>query len=195
MIESIQATAQFGIDHGLDEAVSLGPAESGIGRGHLDEQPALGIEEAQDLIRHGVRQHTIHQSDRLEGAQRLVVEADPPGVVDQGVALLHHQSANTLQAKDVRQGQSGGPGPDDDDVDVVVGRHRRTRFGARVLIAPPTGSPDAAGRTSWGPRTAASARNPPSPRTGRRGSSRRCGDPRRHRRSDRRWSTPPGWAR
>ena len=86
VLEPLQAAEQFGVDHRLDEAVALGPPESGVGRRHLGEQAALGIEEPQDLVRHGVRQHAVDQADRLEGTQRLVVKADATRIVDQGHA-------------------------------------------------------------------------------------------------------------
>ena len=76
MIEAVQAAKQFGVDHRLNEAVALGPAETGVGRRHFGEQSALGVEEPQNLVGHGVRQDVVDQADRLEGAQRLVVEPD-----------------------------------------------------------------------------------------------------------------------
>src|SRR5690606_6904077 len=56
-----------------------------------------------------------------------VVEADAARIVDQGVALLHDQRPDTLQAKDVRQGQARRPGADDDDVDLLAHRVRPSR--------------------------------------------------------------------
>ena len=105
----------------LNEAVALGPAETRIGRGHFGEQPALGVEEPQDLVGHGVRQNAVDETDRLEGANRLVVEPDAARVIDQRGPLVDHQRVNALQAKDVRQGESDWAGPDDDDVHGVCG--------------------------------------------------------------------------
>ena len=96
MVEAFQAAEQLGIDHRLDETVALGPAESRIRRGHFGEQPALAVEEPQDLVWHGVRQHPVDQTDRLEGAQSLVVEADTARIVDEGVALLDDQGPDSL---------------------------------------------------------------------------------------------------
>ncbi len=90
-VESLQAAQQLGIDQRLDEAVALGPAETCIGRRHFGKDPALGVDEAQDLVGHRVRQDLVDQADRLEGAQRLVVEADPAGVVDQAFRVLRRR--------------------------------------------------------------------------------------------------------
>src|SRR5688572_32579542 len=45
-VESVQPAEQFGVDHRLHEPVAFGPAESRVGRGHLDEQVPLRVEEA-----------------------------------------------------------------------------------------------------------------------------------------------------
>jgi hypothetical protein len=119
VVESVQPDQQFGVDHRLDEAVALGPTETRIRWRHFGKQLALGIEEPQDLIGHGVRQDAVDQTDRLKCANRLVVEPDAARVVDKGVALLDHQRANALQAKDVRERQPDGAGPDDDDIDLA----------------------------------------------------------------------------
>ena len=50
VVESVQPDQQFGVDHRLNEPVALGPAETRIGRGHFGQQPALGIDEPQDLV-------------------------------------------------------------------------------------------------------------------------------------------------
>ncbi len=100
--ESFQTAQQFGVDQRLDEAVALRPAETRVRGRHFGENPALGVEEPQNLIWHGVRQDAVDQTDRLEGAQRLVVQSDPTRVVDQRGALLDHQRANALLAKDIR---------------------------------------------------------------------------------------------
>ena len=96
---------QFGVHQWLDEAVALGPAETRVRWRHFGKHPALGVEEPQNLIWHGVRQDAVDQTDRLEGAQRLVVESDPTRVVDQRGAILDYQRANTLLTKDIRQSQ------------------------------------------------------------------------------------------
>ena len=116
VVEAVEAAVQFGVDHRLDESVALGPAETCVGRRHLGEQPPLAVEEPQNLVRHGMRQDAVDQPDGLEGAQRLVVEPDTTGIVDEGVALIDDHGPDTLQSKDVGQGQAGRPGPDDDDV-------------------------------------------------------------------------------
>ena len=113
VLESLQTAQQFGVDQRLHEAIALGPAETRIGRGHFGKYPALGVEETQNLVGYGVRQDPVDQTDRLEGAQRLVVQSDPARVVDERVPLLDHQRANTLQAKDVGYGQSDRAGADD----------------------------------------------------------------------------------
>ena len=128
MLEALQTTQQLGVDQRLDEAVALGPAETRVGRRHFGEYPALGVDESQDLVGHGVRQNAVDQADRLERAQRLVVEPDAAGIVDQRVAFFDHQSADTLQAKDIGQGQTDRPRADDDNVDVHILAHR---FGHR----------------------------------------------------------------
>ncbi len=127
VLESVQAAQQFGIDQRLDEAVAFRPAETCVGRRHFGEYPALGVDESQNLVGHGVRQNMVDQADRLEGAQRLVIEPDPAGIVDQRVALFDHQSADTLQAKDIGQCQTDRSRADDDNVDVhlLVPLHRQ----------------------------------------------------------------------
>ena len=57
----------------------------------------------------------VDQADRLERAQRLVVEPDTTRVVDKAWPLIDDEGANTLQTKDVRQRQTDGTGTDDDD--------------------------------------------------------------------------------
>jgi len=37
ILEAIEACVQFGVHHGLDEAVALGPSEAGVRRRHLRE--------------------------------------------------------------------------------------------------------------------------------------------------------------
>ena len=118
MPEAVQTLEQFGIDEGLNEAVALGPAEPRVRWRHLREQASSAVEEPQDLIRHGVRQHRLDQADALEGAQCLVIEPHPAGIVDQRVAFLGHQGANPLQPKHIGQGQPNRSGADHDDVDV-----------------------------------------------------------------------------
>ena len=71
----------------------------------------MRVEEAQDLVGHRVRQDLFDQADRLEGAQRLVVESDAARIVDEAVPLVDHEGANTLQAKDVGQRQPDGAAP------------------------------------------------------------------------------------
>jgi hypothetical protein len=127
VVEALEPAEQFGVDHRLNEPVALGPAESGVGRRHFGEQSTLGVEEPQDLVRHGVRQDTVDQADRLESPQRLVVQTDTAWIVDEGVTLLHDEGPNALQAKDVRQCQAGGPGPDDDDIRFDAHRYRPIR--------------------------------------------------------------------
>ena len=119
VVEAVQPAEQFGVDHRLDEAVALGPAETRVGRCHFGEQPALGVEEPQDLVRHGVRQDAVDQPDGLEGAQCLVVQSDTAGIVDEGVALFDDDCPDSLQPKDVRQRETGRAGPDDDDVHLL----------------------------------------------------------------------------
>ena len=138
-VESVQPAKQFGVDQGLHEAVALGPAEPRVGRRHLDEQPPVGVEEPQDLVGHGVRQDGVDQSDRLERAQRFVVESDTARIVDQGVALLDDQGLNTLQTKHIGQGQADRSGTDDQDVGM-----RLVPASSRSLSAP-TGSRGAGG--------------------------------------------------
>ena len=118
---------QFGVHHGLDEAIALGPSEARVRRRHLGEQFPLRVEEPQNLVGHGVRQDLVDQSDRLERAQRLIVQADAAGVVDEAVPLVDHQSANALQAKDVGQGEPHRACPDDDDVHCLSHGQRPSR--------------------------------------------------------------------
>ena len=113
VFESVQTSEQFGVDERLHEAVALRPAETCIGRGHFGKHPALGVDETQNLVGHGVRQDTVDQAYRLEGAQRLVVQSHPTRVVDECVSFLDHQCADTLQAKDIGQRQSDRAGTDD----------------------------------------------------------------------------------
>ncbi len=127
VVESLKSDKQFGIDHRLDEAVALRPPEARIGGCHLGEQFPLRVEEPQDLVGHRVRQNLVHQSDALEGAQRLVVQADAAGIVDEVVSLVDHQRPDTLQAKDVRQGESHGARPDDDDIEFLSHGQRPSR--------------------------------------------------------------------
>jgi hypothetical protein len=67
MVETVKPTVQFGVDHRLDESVALGPAETRVRRRHFGEQTSFCVEEAQDLVRHGVRQDTVDQANGLEG--------------------------------------------------------------------------------------------------------------------------------
>lgn len=90
VVETLETGEELGVDHRLHETIALGPPELGVRWRHLGEQPAFGVEESQNLIGHCMRQDAVDQADRLEGAQRLVVEADTAGVVDEGVALLDH---------------------------------------------------------------------------------------------------------
>ena len=133
VVESVQAGKQFGVDHGLDEAIALGPSEAGVRGCHLGEQPSPRVEEPQDLVGHRMRQDLVNQADPLERAQGLVVQADPAGVVDEAVSLVGHQRADTLQAKDVGQGETHRARPDDDDIHVFS------------HVSAPAGSPDGAG--------------------------------------------------
>ncbi len=119
--EPVQSGQQFGVDERLHESVSLRPAETRVGRGHFGEHPAFGVHEPQDLVGHGVRQHPLDKPDRLEGAQRLVVQAHPARVVDQGVPLLDHHGADALQAKDIGERQADRTRTHHQDVGVVVG--------------------------------------------------------------------------
>ncbi len=120
MLESAQTSEQFSIYERLHESVALGPAETRVGRGHFGEHSALGVDETQNLVGHGVRQDAVDQADRLEGAQRLVVQPDPARVVDKRVPFLDHQRADALQAKDVGQGQPDRSGADHQDVDIYT---------------------------------------------------------------------------
>src|SRR5581483_160399 len=134
VLETVQAPQQFGIDQRLDEAVSLRPPELRVRRSHLGEQPAFGVEEPQDLVRDCVRQDRLHEPDRLECAQRLVVESDPAGVVDQRVAFVCHQGPNTLQAKDVREREPHRAGADDDDLEIGHARPSRKSMCNRLNV-------------------------------------------------------------
>ena len=131
VLEALQSTKQFGVDQRLDEPVALGPAETRVGRSHFGKYPALGVDKSQNLVGHGVRQNVVDQADRLERAQRLVVQPDAAGIVDQRVAFFDHQSADALQAKDIGQGQTNRSRADNDNVDihilVTVHRQRPSR--------------------------------------------------------------------
>ena len=105
MFESVQTAQQFGVDERLHEAIALRPAETRVGRRHFGEHSTLGVDETQNLVGHGVRHDAVDQPDRLEGAQRLVVQPDPARIVDERIALVDHQRADTLPAKDIRQSQ------------------------------------------------------------------------------------------
>ena len=126
-VEAVNADKQFGVHHGLDEAVALGPSEAGVRRRHLRQQLPLRVEEPQDLVGHGVGQDLLHQADRLERPQRLVVQADAAWIVDEAVSLVDHQHADTLLPKDVRQGEPDRARPDDDDVHLFGHSHRPRR--------------------------------------------------------------------
>jgi hypothetical protein len=134
VLEPLQSAKQLGVDQRLDEAIAFGPPETCVWRGHFGEYPALRVDESQDLVGHGVRKDVLDQADRLEGAQRLVVEPDAARVVDQGVAFFNHQRADALQAKDIGQSQADWACADDDHVDIhlldlipVGHRHRPSR--------------------------------------------------------------------
>ena len=118
MLEALQTTKQFGVDQRLNEPVALGPAETRVRRGHFGKYPTLGVDKSQNLVGHGVRQNVFDQPDRLKRAQRLVVQPDTAGIVDQRIALFDHQSADALQAKDIGQGQTDRPRADNDNVDI-----------------------------------------------------------------------------
>jgi len=129
--ESVQAAQQLGVNEWLHESVALRPAETRVGWGHFGEHSVLGVDETQDLVGHGVRQDPVDQPDRLEGAQRLVVQPDPARIVDERVAFVDHQRPDTLPAKDIGQGQPDRARADHQDVDICIvpGRdhHRPSR--------------------------------------------------------------------
>ena len=126
---------QFGVHHRLDEAVAFGPAETRVRRRHLREQFPLRVEEPQDLVGHGMRQHLLHQPDRLKCPQRLVVQPDAARIVDEAVPLVDHQRPNTLQPKDVGQGEPDRAAPTMTMSTVFAVSH----------VSAPAGSPDGAG--------------------------------------------------
>src|SRR6201988_319492 len=130
VLNPAKAPEQVGIDQRLHEAVAFGPAETRVRRCHFGKHPALGVDESQNLVGHRMGQDAIDQTNRLEGAQRLVVKPDTARVVDQRLAFVDDQGAYTLQAKDIGQGQTDRARADHDDVDVdILGlwitRHRQ----------------------------------------------------------------------
>ena len=57
VLESVQSAQQFGVDERLHEAIALRPAETRVGRGHFGKHATLGVDEAQNLVGHRVRQY------------------------------------------------------------------------------------------------------------------------------------------
>jgi len=69
-------------------------------------------DEAHPVVRRGVRQQDVGETDRLEHTQRFIVEADRARIVDDLLELFHQHHAHALQPQIVRDHQTDGPGTD-----------------------------------------------------------------------------------
>ena len=104
------------VDQWLHEAVAPRPAELACGRVHLRQDEPVAVDHVDLLVRDGVRQHLVDNAGSLHRPERLVVDADGARVVDELVALLHHEDADAVLTEQVRQRQAHGACADDEDV-------------------------------------------------------------------------------
>ncbi|MCY1222980.1 hypothetical protein D9M72_350890 [compost metagenome] len=133
MREALQAFKQDAVGQRLDKGIAARPAE--LVGARLDRRkaaPARG-DETHPVIGRGVRQQRLRQADRLEYAQRFVIEADGTRVVDDLRELFHQHHADALQAEDIGDHQADRPGTDDGDVAIdSVGTSVAARHGDGV---------------------------------------------------------------
>ena len=116
--EPVEPGEQDTVDQRLDEPVAPGPAELVGLRVHLRDDGAAPVHRPHHVVRDGVGQHLVDQLDRLHGAQRLVIDADGTGVVDEVVEALHDERRDVVATEHVAEGQSGRTGTHHEDLDV-----------------------------------------------------------------------------
>ena len=77
------------------------------------------IYQPHDVLRGGVGQDGIHQSDGLDGAKRLVIQADSAGEINERVHGFEHRDPPPVHAENVGQHQAGWSGANDQDFAVL----------------------------------------------------------------------------
>jgi hypothetical protein len=113
-----QSLEQLGVHQWLDEPVAPRPAEVlGAGR-DVRQHLSLAVDHPHDVLRCGVREDPVDDAGGLERPERLVVQADPAGIVDQLLAGVGDEGADAVPPEQVGQGEPDGPGPQDEDVGV-----------------------------------------------------------------------------
>ncbi len=125
---------------GCTKPLRLGQPKHASGGAISASTRRLRVDESQDLVGHRVGQDAIDQTDRLKGAQRLVVKPHPARIIDQRLAFIDHQGAYTLQAEDIGQGQTDRARADHDNVDVYI-----LDSLSRAIVSAPAGNRDAGG--------------------------------------------------
>ena len=129
VVEPRQPRQEFGVDQRLDEAVAPRPAEVLRAGRDVGQHLPRAVDHPHDVLRRGVRQDLLDDAGGLERAQRLVVQADPAGVVDQFLAGVGDRGGDAVPAEQVGQGEPDRAGADDQHVGVeglgggtVIGR-------------------------------------------------------------------------
>lgn len=108
-----EATEQGLVDERLDEAVLARPAERLAARVVGEDNLAVAVDQTHDVVRDGERSDLVRQAHRLDGPERLVVQAHPARVVDELRARLGEDDLTAVLAEEVGQRQSDRPGADD----------------------------------------------------------------------------------
>jgi hypothetical protein len=110
-----QLVAQHPLQVGLGERVFERVAEAErAGAPRVDQWPAVAAEVPRTGAGHDDGVHRLVHPGELQGAQRLVVEADRLGVVAGARVAFDQQHGHAERAEQMRRGESGGPGADDE---------------------------------------------------------------------------------
>jgi hypothetical protein len=126
-VEAVEAAEQLAVDERLVEAVLARPAEGMDLRVVVEDDLALRGHEPHDVRRPGQGLDLLGEPDGLDQAERLVVEADRAGIVDEVVTGLEEHRPAAVEAEQVREHEPDGAGADDDD----LGLHDVTAEGVR----------------------------------------------------------------
>ncbi|MNB91684.1 hypothetical protein D3C75_387680 [compost metagenome] len=129
VVKTLQAFEQYAVGQGLNEGIATRPTELVGFRMDIGKATTLWRQEAHGMPRGGVRQHGVCQSDRLEGTQAFVVQADGAGIVDQAVELFHQGNVHATLPQVIGNHQADRAGADNGN---VGGQFQCGRSGGRT---------------------------------------------------------------
>jgi hypothetical protein len=118
VVVSRQRLEELGVHQWLDEAVAPRPAVVVCAGRDVGQHLSFAVDHPHDVLRRGVREDLLDDTGGLERPERLVVETDPAGIVDQFLAGVSDDRADAVPAEQVGQGESDRPGAQDEHIGV-----------------------------------------------------------------------------